>query len=140
VADGELMACPRCNEGRAMRENRAEPCRACGYVLPAYRPMPWAIAQTDCWPGTAKVMEECGELVQVLAKLIALGSAGIHWDGSDLRLRIQEEIGDVLGAIGFFMDNNDLDEDAIVTRADTKHETFRHWHDDRMAKHARPSE
>lgn len=98
-------------------------------------PMPWAIAQTDCWPGTAKVMEECGELVQVLAKLIALGSAGIHWDGSDLRVRIVEELGDLTGALEFFMRHNLTEEqvDQVLDRAEVKGDLFETWHNDRMA-------
>lgn len=99
---------------------------------PALGPTPWAIA-SPVWPGTAKLIEEMGELQQVLGKLIALGEPAVHWDGSDLRERLVEECGDVLGALQFFVNNNDVDRDAVVDRAAAKERMFEGWHAERGA-------
>lgn len=34
------------------------------------------------WPGTSKLLEEMGELQQVLGKLIAVAGSTEHWDGA----------------------------------------------------------
>lgn len=98
-----------------------------------FGPVPWAIAQDDCWPGTAKVIEECGELVQVLAKLIALGRDGTHWDGSDIRPRVMEEVADVTAALQFFVARNlsPGEERAVHARAEAKEAQFERWHEER---------
>jgi NTP pyrophosphatase (non-canonical NTP hydrolase) len=83
---------------------------------------------SDCWPGTSKLIEECGELQQVLGKLIALGGATAHWDGSDLRERLIEEIGDVSAALNFFVTTNNLPMDRVVHRRATKSALFAYWH------------
>jgi hypothetical protein len=53
------------------------------------------------WPGASKVIEEIGELMQVLGKLIAVAGDTKHWDG-DLRPRLVEEMGDLTAALMFF--------------------------------------
>ena len=50
------------------------------------------------WPGVSKVIEEMGELQQVLGKLIAVAGETKHWDG-DLRPKLIEEIGDLRAAL-----------------------------------------
>jgi hypothetical protein len=81
------------------------------------------------WAGTSKVLEEMGELGQVLGKLIGSHGETIHWDGTDLRLRLEEEIGDVKAAIAFFEQANpSLDRLVIQNRADQKHQLFWRWH------------
>ncbi len=79
------------------------------------------------WPGLSKLIEECGEVLQVGGKL--MGSAGdtAHWSG-DLNQMLIEELGDLLAAVGFFMDVNGLDVDAVLARSTTKLALFEKWH------------
>jgi NTP pyrophosphatase (non-canonical NTP hydrolase) len=79
------------------------------------------------WPGVSKLVEEIGELGQVLGKL--MGSRGNihHWSGN-LRDKLHEEIGDVLGAIRFVIIHGALDPDVIEFRARKKYEQFEKWH------------
>jgi hypothetical protein len=83
------------------------------------------------WPGTSKVIEEMGELQQVLGKLIAVAGATKHWDG-DLRKKLVEEIGDLSAALAFFKTENcTLDEvRQIGMQAEKKLALFRQWHKD----------
>ena len=87
---------------------------------------PYSIG-SDRWPGMSKVIEETGELGQVLGKLIATGGDPEHWDGSDLRERLVDECGDVLAAVSFFAETNGI-LDAVELRARRKIETFHQWH------------
>ena len=80
------------------------------------------------WPGTAKLLEEMGELTQVLGKLIAIKGDNAHWDGTDLYVRLYEEIGDVAGALEFFVEANNLSKDLVRERATKKKELFHSWH------------
>ena len=92
------------------------------------------------WPGTSKLLEEMGELQQVLGKLIAVHGADRHWDG-DLRQRLIEEIGDVRAALDFFVGHNLSLEDGhrILRRASEKYELFGKWHaDPRPPERAEP--
>jgi NTP pyrophosphatase (non-canonical NTP hydrolase) len=86
------------------------------------------------WPGTSKLLEEQGELIQVLGKL--MGSAGDpkHWSG-DLRKMLVEEIGDVYAALEFFIHHNltDAESIAISQRLREKNAVFENWH----ASHSR---
>lgn len=85
---------------------------------------------SDSWAGTSKVIEEMGELGQVLGKLIATAGETDHWDGSDLRARLLEEIGDVKAALCFFEQVNLTHDErrAIETRSEDKTTTFWKWH------------
>jgi NTP pyrophosphatase (non-canonical NTP hydrolase) len=80
-------------------------------------------------PGLAKLMEECGELVQILAKKMAYPLEP-HPDGQDTDARIVEEMGDVLAGITFYGSLNLTKEqqDAVEARRDKKVELFRSWH------------
>lgn len=69
---------------------------------------PYSIG-SDAWPGLSKLIEECGETIQVAGKLMGTGGAVEHWDGSNLGDRLIEEIGDLQAAIEFFVETNDLD-------------------------------
>lgn len=81
------------------------------------------------WPGLAKLMEECGEVIQVGAKIIAANGEDIHWQ-NDLSLtgQLEDEIADVTAAIVFITENNPLDTDRITARANRKLKIFREWH------------
>lgn len=81
------------------------------------------------WPGTSKLIEEMGELNQVLGKLIAVHGNRKHWDG-DLLVKLIEELADVEAAIGFFLRVN-LNTDqcvAVRARAEQKERLFWQWH------------
>lgn len=81
----------------------------------------------EVWPGTSKLLEEAGEVQQVLGKLIGKRGAVDHWDGTNLSVRLHEEIGDLQAAITFFTEANHLDQDLIQARAATKLALFREW-------------
>ena len=63
---------------------------------------------SSTWPGLAKLTEEAGELVQVLAKLVGASGRETYYDGTDLRARLIEECGDLTAAIAFFTEANGL--------------------------------
>lgn len=81
------------------------------------------------WPGTSKLVEEMGEVGQVLGKLI--GSHGVveHYDGSNLRDKLVEELGDLLAAIAFFGEQNLTAEEKerITERTEKKYARFEQW-------------
>lgn len=81
------------------------------------------------WPGVSKLIEESGELQQVLGKLIAMHGAFNHWDGSDLAVRLVEEMGDVLAAIAFVsLALSEEERLALETRRWSKFALFCKWH------------
>ncbi len=86
------------------------------------------------WPGISKLIEECGEAVQVCGKL--LGSSGEinHWDGSNLKTRLEDELGDLLAAIDFVIDHCGLNSAYVLTRMQRKRERFEKWHEDELKK------
>jgi NTP pyrophosphatase (non-canonical NTP hydrolase) len=85
---------------------------------------------SQVWPGASKVIEEMGELQQVLGKLIATAGDTKHWEGKDLKDRLKEEIADVKAALFFFMAVNfDVNDRAdVVMRSDEKYQLFLKWH------------
>lgn len=76
--------------------------------------------------GVGKLIEECGELQQVLGKRIAYWSTDVHPDGSDLSVRMTEEMGDVLAALWLVADKFGLAA-AMHDRADRKLSLFEQW-------------
>jgi hypothetical protein len=84
---------------------------------------------SQVWPGTSKLIEEMGELNQVLGKLIATAGDTEHWSG-DLRPKLVEEIGDVLAAVTFFlgMNLNAYERIEIEARFAVKIALFEKWH------------
>jgi hypothetical protein len=85
---------------------------------------------SQVWPGTSKLIEEMGELQQILGKLIGVHGQEEHWDGNNMRVKLVEEIGDLLGAITFFQAQNltELEQDQIYQRMVTKWQRFESWH------------
>jgi hypothetical protein len=81
------------------------------------------------WPGTSKLIEEMGELQQVLGKLIATAGDTAHWSG-DLRQKLVEEIADVISAILFFERKNLTfgEVEQISDRRQEKFALFEKWH------------
>lgn len=85
---------------------------------------------SNVWPGTSKLIEEMGELQQVLGKLLGTAGEVNHWDGTNLRERLIEEIADLRAALIFFTtvnltanDSNDLE-----ARVCDKLVKFHEWH------------
>ena len=80
-------------------------------------------------PGTAKLVEEQGELVQVLGKYMMTGGEPAHWSG-DLRPALVDELADVSAAIMFFKDHNLTLEERVryVERMRDKVALFEKWH------------
>lgn len=82
------------------------------------------------WPGLAKLNEESGELVQVIGKLMMTHGDRKHWEGTDLRQRLIEEMADQAGAIGFVSDHVLTAEEwrAFMERMRQKRALFEKWH------------
>jgi len=82
------------------------------------------------WPGMSKLIEEMGELAQVLGKLMGTGGEAKHWDGSNLRERLIEELADLHAAIQFFANQNLTieEQNALAKRAGEKWRRFDEWH------------
>lgn len=80
------------------------------------------------WPGISKLVEELGEVAQVAGKLIAAGGRTEHWDGTDLRARLEDELADLSAAIAFVISRNGLDAARIAERRETKLRRFETWH------------
>jgi tRNA U34 5-carboxymethylaminomethyl modifying GTPase MnmE/TrmE len=97
------------------------------------------------WPGIAKMVEECGELTEVLPLVILLTATGRltqsqgklmmiqggtdHWSG-DLRKAMIEEMADVKAAIEFVAEHNlsKRERKTIATRVQKKLQRFEKWH------------
>lgn len=77
--------------------------------------------------GVAKLIEECGELLQVCGKRLASYHEDLHWDGTNLRERMEEEMGDVKAAIQFVTDKFGLNSAFIESRKFEKLRLFREW-------------
>jgi len=65
----------------------------------------------------------------VIGKLIATGGQSEHWDGTNLKLRLQEEIADSIAALNFVIKHCGLDSEVITERMLAKHERFERWHE-----------
>ena len=82
---------------------------------------------SNVWPGISKLVEECGEVLQICGKLVGTGGEPNHWDGSNLTERLQDEMADVIAAIWFVAKANELDEAAIQKRVYEKTRQFYRW-------------
>lgn len=79
--------------------------------------------------GLVKLAEECGELIQAAMKKIARSDGeNIHWDGSNLKERLEDEIADVLAATCIVGVLHNLDSERIEARRNHKVALFRYWH------------
>lgn len=101
----------------------------------------FAIGDTQ-WPGLGKLMEEMGELMDVLGKIIALSGESVQtWPGGrDLKPELVEELGDVRAALIFFCEANDVPKALVHDRADMKLDKFRHWHQEHLSEHQKQIE
>jgi NTP pyrophosphatase (non-canonical NTP hydrolase) len=80
----------------------------------------------DRWQGMAKVMEEAGELIQVMAKIQGRGG---HLDETPLMDKLIEEMGDLYAALSFFEAQNftKRQSQAVDFRAIQKANKFADW-------------
>ena len=82
---------------------------------------------SDIWPGISKLIEEAGETLQICGKLMATAGREEHWDKTNLRERLVEELGDLSAAITFVVNVNGMEED-VVKRGQAKLAMFYAWH------------
>lgn len=84
---------------------------------------------SDEWNGLSKLIEECGEVLQVAGKIIGAEGKPDHYDGTDLRQRLENEMADLLAALTFVMDINahHIDAGRICERAGRKLALFEAW-------------
>ena len=80
------------------------------------------------WPGLSKLIEESGEVGQVCGKVIGANGKKVHFDSSDLKERLEGELGDLLAAIDFVMQHNDLSNEVIQAQRLKKLDRFNRWH------------
>ena len=83
---------------------------------------------SDTWPGLAKLIEECGEVLQIAGKLITTNGENNYWDDRDLHKDLAEELGDLVAATSFVITYSGLDDDEVFERADMKMVLFEEWH------------
>lgn len=85
---------------------------------------------TDLHPGFAKIVEESGELLEVIGKILVIGGSTIHWTG-DLRKALHSEMADVSAALDFYVaqpENMSTDERQLFfKRKMTKLAKFENW-------------
>jgi hypothetical protein len=80
--------------------------------------------KNEKWMGIFKLMEEAGELIQVLSKLGA-SPAENRPDGSvTLATRVTDEIADLYAALDYFVETNGLDGEPITNRRREKTAKF----------------
>ncbi len=77
--------------------------------------------------GLGKLIEECGEVLQVAGKIMASPTRE-HWDGKgDLFKRLEDELADVIAAAKFVADKFGVPATNINKRIDSKIKKFWHW-------------
>jgi len=86
------------------------------------------------WAGLTKIIEETGELNQVIGKLMGNRGETKHFDGSDLHEKLMEEMSDVWAALVFVSFHNNLDEEKMTQRIDEKISLFNEWHNQNLEK------
>lgn len=90
---------------------------------------PFAIG-SSVWPGLSKLIEELGEVQQIVGKIIATGGAHQHWADGNLARRLEEEMGDLFAAIEFVISHNGLQNDVVKLDHVNKYESMKSEHDD----------
>lgn len=87
---------------------------------------------TMCANGLVKLLEECGELSQIVAKKLAYFNTDEHPDGAgSLKERMEDELADVAAAATFVVQQFGLDGEKSKTRSALKLARFQAWHEDK---------
>ena len=92
---------------------------------------PYSIG-SKLFPGLSKLIEEAGEMLQVAGKIMGTGGQLIHWDGTNLRQRMFEELADLEAAVQFFAAKNlktEKERYEYAKRLDEKRTKYYEWHD-----------
>jgi NTP pyrophosphatase (non-canonical NTP hydrolase) len=89
---------------------------------------PYSIG-SDVLPGLSRLAEEAGEVVQVIGKILGAGHLGTHFDGTDLRQRLLDELADLTAAVAFVGDKNVLPWADVEQRAERRYRQFCEWHE-----------
>lgn len=81
------------------------------------------------YPGLTKIVEECGELLQIIGKLMATGGNPAHWSGSDLRSGLLDEMADAYAAVQFAAAHcfTPAERVRMLQRVENKMKMFRLW-------------
>lgn len=80
--------------------------------------------------GLAKLIEEMGEAQQVAGKMLAWWNTDEpHWDGSSLKERMAEELGDVIAAAWLVASSLEI-ADEVLSRYEEKDQLFEAWGSD----------
>ena len=82
------------------------------------------------WPGLAKLAEECGEVVQVIGKIIGTGGTMTFRDGQTIdRSRLVEGIADLEAILGFVAEHafTEAEKAASVRRQIQNAARFERW-------------
>ena len=87
--------------------------------------------------GLAKLIEECGEVLQIAGKMIQYPDLQLpvvherlfklHPDGTNLRVHLEEELGDLYAALNFVMKKLQLNEVIVRVRSEEKLALFKQW-------------
>lgn len=78
--------------------------------------------------GLVKLGEEYGELTAIVCKKLAYFKTDEHPDDAgSMKIRLEDEIADVIGASALVIENFDLNSARISARAETKHKLFKKW-------------
>jgi NTP pyrophosphatase (non-canonical NTP hydrolase) len=94
--------------------------------------------------GLAKLIEECGEVLQIAGKLVQYphlqqpGTDELHPDGTHLRTELQNEMADVIAAFEFVAQRLQLSNEVIDGRVSRKVALFELWDRERAAQETRP--
>jgi hypothetical protein len=87
---------------------------------------------TDLHPGFAKIVEEGGELFEVIGKIMMIDGRFDHWVG-DLRKALHDELSDVSAAIDFYVAQpvnfSQEERGAFFERKMGKLAKFEDWHE-----------
>lgn len=81
----------------------------------------------DTWPGLLKLIEECGEVQQRAAKILAFPFAEVHPDGTNLKECLEDELADLSAAIQYVIGKNKLSTARIGDRRVQKWARFERW-------------
>ena len=82
--------------------------------------------------GLAKLIEETGELQQIAGKKLAYYHTDEHPDGQgSLKIRMEDEIADVMAICSFVIGSFELSSDRIAERSAAKLKQYEEWDKER---------